>query len=106
MLNILLGSLLTEALVELLRKAKPLDFLRNMFKEENPLKCGWCTSFWVGILIGLFLPISLTELKLLNIIFSGIIYHRFSNLLHILFDTAIQIKFNKQYFNKQDINRT
>jgi len=96
--------ILTEALVELICKAEILERPRNYVKSwgwftRNLLECYYCTSVWVGLIVApLYFMISNT---LLFVFCIGIVIHRLSNYLHLLFsilrDHQITTRINRSY---------
>lgn len=101
LIKILIGSLITETVVELIRKSEPLNFFRKFLQKntffESLLNCGYCTSFWVGMFIACFLKIEFINSDFPNFFISGLLYHRISNWLHNIYDIMFQEKMIKQF---------
>ena len=79
-LNIILVTIATEAVTEILLMGEPFEWLRRlMFRHSftaELFSCGWCLSVWVAT--GLFLLATLVS----PIILMPIVIHRLSNLFH------------------------
>jgi len=103
LIKILIFSIVTEALVEILRKSYPMAKIRSYLDEVNffsqLLNCGWCCSIWAGLVVAYFYPLALLSSLFTNWVFSGIIYHRLSNYIHTSYDYLKQVKYLKQYKN-------
>ncbi len=93
-IRFLLAIIATEALVELWKKAAPLQgirrwtisktpFLYSQEQESHLLDCPYCLSVWVGFLMMvLYLYLDSTVF----ILFTGMLsVHRGSNFLHLIF---------------------
>ena len=99
---LLISSVLTEALVELLVKSDFFSFLRNFFDERasinrlyefvsDLLVCGYCTSVWIAFFVSILLiifngNIFLFKNNIFNLFFIWIFIHRFSNVIHFCID--------------------
>lgn len=96
LLNLILLAILTEAVIELLFFAEPLQYFRRILIKFTPslnlknyghlLDCKYCISFWIGsiiYLLSLFLNNQLTKA-----IAFCIIVHRLSNYIHIVSSTV------------------
>jgi len=95
-IRLLLLGIAAEALVELVKKAAPLQGARQWIIRITPflrseeqghlLECPYCISLWVGVLAGvLYFSISST---LMDLAVGCLIIHRLSNYMHILFSLA------------------
>lgn len=88
--NLIIAAILTEAIVNLLFNGTVLQPTREFLikylplrvKGEHLLECKLCTSFWVGI-ISIILLKYLSGIGLLIVL--GIVVHRLSNYVHILY---------------------
>lgn len=97
-IKFLLAVVLTEAITEILTKARLLEPIRqrvfdkieegNFFEWLNELMdCGYCVSVWVGWFIALLLFYdSNIVCKGVDWFFIGLIFHRLSNVLHFIID--------------------
>jgi hypothetical protein len=78
----------TEAIVELWKKAMPLQGIRRKLTELTPfleidgqhlLDCGYCISFWVGMCVLIFYILFDKSIYF----FGALAIHRVSNYLHL-----------------------
>ncbi|MBU1307888.1 MAG: DUF1360 domain-containing protein [Alphaproteobacteria bacterium] len=95
-------AILTEALVELIFTAAPLQGLRTWFIKKTPwlnstdrghlLECKYCTSIWIAagvILLATFADFGVTRLAAFSLIIA-----RISNLLHLFCSTIRDMQIN------------
>jgi hypothetical protein len=83
----------TEALVELWKKAMPLQGIRRKLTELTPFleidgqhlfDCGYCMSVWIGFIVLVSYFVCRESLY----VFSVFAIHRLSNHFHLLFSIA------------------
>jgi hypothetical protein len=94
LLALLVLALIVEAITYIVLKADLLERPRNYVVEKSAflrelLSCGYCTSFWVSIVILSSYTLSGNSIQLfemcpywLNGIFCLLFIHRFSNIIH------------------------
>jgi len=99
--KVLLLIIVTEALVELICKAEIFERPRNWVKSwgwftRELFECYYCMSVWVGIIV---VTLYYIDNIYLNILALGIVSHRLSNCLHLLFsiirDYQLDIRINR-----------
>jgi len=93
-IRLILAIVACEALVELIKKAAPLQglkrwiisktpFLYSREQETHLLECPWCVSVWVGFsVMALYIYMDSTVFLLFV---GGLALHRLSNFLHLIF---------------------
>ena len=85
--KLVVAVLLTEALVELFTESRMFESLRNKLSfsdmTEYFFNCGYCQSVWVGLLVAMFFNMDIGFCSYyIDVIISGLIVHRLSNLYH------------------------
>ena len=120
-IKFLLAMVLCELIVELVIKSEIFEPVVNIFKSRidnnkffwffgSLFSCGYCFSVWVGIFIAVSMNITLfksfilgygTIGYILDLILSGLIIHRGSNVLHNVIDKWTN-KFYDLRFRKTD----
>jgi hypothetical protein len=101
MIDLLLMIIFTEAIVNLIFYAGPLQKIRSwliehsqflVFNDDHLLECKYCTSFWVG-LFSAILYVYL-DYEFISFFILVIVLHRCSNYVHIIFSLIRDIQFN------------
>jgi len=101
LLKIIILVIITEALVELICKAEIFERPRNFIKSwgwftRELLECYYCTSVWIGIIVVILFYVNNIYLNVLGL---GIMIHRLSNYLHLVFgilrDHQLDIRINR-----------
>lgn len=120
-IEFLLGIILCELITELVIKSEIFEPITNVFKTRmdknrflwflgSLFSCGYCFSVWVGVFIAIILNITLIDNFIfgygklgygLDLILSGLIIHRCSNILHNVIDKWTN-KFYDLRFRKSD----
>ena len=102
MYKIILMVIFTEAIVNLIFYAGPLQKIRKniiqctpflIFEGDHLLECKYCTSFWIGILSSIIFLFLINYLIVLFFIYA-IVFHRLSNYVHIVFSIIRDHQFN------------
>lgn len=103
-IKFLLAIIITEAITEIVTKSEIFSFFRAkvFYLGQNNkvfewfhklLDCGYCFSFWAGMLSSFIL---LKDINLINCYLDpfliGIVLHRLSNLLHNIMDRVHKIE--------------
>lgn len=101
-------AILTEAIVELIFKAAPLQGARAWLIKKTPslragdsqhlLECKYCTSVWIGA--GVVLLASLADCPALRIASAALIVARVSNYAHVLVGWIRDAQINKRLERK------
>lgn len=102
LLRILAAAILTEAIIELIYKAEPLQGIRrrlikwspflNTRAQGHPLNCKYCTSVWIGIMV--VAAATYADSAATRLLAGAIIVARVSNYLHILIAWARDAQIN------------
>ena len=106
--KIILGIIATEALIELWKKAAPLQGIKRWLIDRTPflhdteqghlLACPYCSSVWLGAAVMVELWYADTTVYLL--LSGALSIHRLSNFLHIVFslmrDKQIDLRINRR----------
>lgn len=111
-LFLIIVPILVENLTELFVKSSIFFPVRQVIHELNIelisdlIKCGYCFSFWVSLVLNSVLFLSLEDYisiipnKLLNFIIIVLVIHRLSNIVHgaidRYFDTRKDIRYNNR----------
>jgi len=114
LIKFLLGILFCELITELVIKSEIFESFRGVFtsrKNKNwfywyigsILSCGYCFSVYSGIFSALLLKINLMGYGIIGIIFSGLIIHRCSNILHNLIDKYTNKYYDLRFRQSDDI---
>lgn len=95
--KLLLLIILAEAVTELICKAEILERPRSYVKSlgwffDELLSCYYCTSVWVGIILAQLYFVS--DNVYILVFCSGIVVHRLSNYVHLLFSILRDIQIN------------
>ena len=85
--KLVIAVLLTEALVELFTESRFTESIRNKFSfndaTEYFVNCGYCQSVWVGLFVSMMFNMNMGFCSYyIDILISGLIIHRLSNLYH------------------------
>ncbi len=94
LLNILLGTVLTEAITGIVTKSEIFRPLRKLLFDlgqdrkiflwfHNLLDCGYCFSVWAGTLSSFLL---FRDSSIFVCLLLGLVLHRLSNILHDIID--------------------
>jgi hypothetical protein len=100
MIKYILAIFAVEAITNILTKSELFLPLRRFFFNKKSYKvfefihdlfdCGYCMSVWIGIMATLYL--TYIDSNIVNIFISGLILHRFSNILHFIIDWLDEIR--------------
>lgn len=89
----IIGTIITEALTEVLVKSEIFSPARKKLKSTSTfvgklIGCGYCTSFWVSIpvVILLGIPYGLTLIPVVDFLLWVVLFQRSSNILHNCID--------------------
>jgi hypothetical protein len=93
-IRVLIGTILTEAIVEIVSKAGIFSFIRGFLKNKlnfiyEMIICPFCFSVWAGCFVAIVLGVRIpVDFKLgiiglfVSYFFGGLLLHKLSNFLH------------------------
>ena len=108
LLKVIYLALVTEALVELIFKAAPLQGARAWFIRSTPflrsedqghlLECKYCTSIWIGA--GVLLGAHFLDCQASRLGSAALIVARLSNFAHLVVSSIRDAQINKRLERK------
>ena len=95
--NLIIPVILTEAVTELLVKAKITEPIRAWLFDRRKtnkfckflhelLDCGYCCSYWIGTFMSIIFIDTILINEYVSWLLFGLIIHRMSNLWHFVID--------------------
>lgn len=85
-MNILFFLLTGYGITNIITREHIFSWLRNKTKGifNQLITCSTCLGFWVGIWLYFFITINITNIILIDILFSGFILSGFNNIIEII----------------------
>jgi hypothetical protein len=108
LLIILAMSFVTETIVQLVIKSEIFAPVRSFVSKwghwfEKLMECGYCFSVWAAFplvaVVGVVLPIS--GKIILDLLFTGLVVHRLSNVIHNIIDKGTDKYYDLRYVNSE-----
>ena len=103
-IKILALAILTEAIVELIFTAAPLQGLRSWLIKKTPwlrsqpmghlLECKYCTSIWIAAIV--ILGATFADCQSTRLAAAAILIARLSNYAHLLYSSIRDYQINKR----------